>query len=179
MHEANKMKLPIRVLLTAIAATASLAACKHTATKPVAPTDSSSNSMPDTHAANTGRYSGPGDLDSDSCLRQRVVYFDLDHAEIKSEFQAQIACHAAYLRQFPGARVTLEGNADERGTREYNLGLGERRGNAVSSAIGSAGASSSQLNVVSYGEERPTCKDHSEGCWQKNRRVEIVYTSKQ
>jgi peptidoglycan-associated lipoprotein len=75
--------------------------------------------------------------------------------------------------------VTLEGNADERGTREYNLGLGERRGNAVDSALSAAGASASQLNVVSYGEERPVCKEHNEGCWQKNRRVEIVYTAKQ
>ena len=131
-------------------------------------------------AAPTGpaKYT-PADLDTDACLRQRVVYFDFDKSEIKPEFQAQIACHAKYLHQFAGARVTLEGNADERGTREYNLGLGERRGNAVSSAMGAAGASSSQLNVVSYGEERPVCKDHSEGCWQKNRRVEIVYTSKQ
>jgi len=73
----------------------------------------------------------------------------------------------------------LQGNADERGTREYNLGLGERRSNAVSGALGAAGASTAQLNVVSYGEERPVCKDHSEDCWQKNRRVEVVYTSKQ
>ncbi len=179
MHEANKMKLPIRVLLTAVVATASLAACKHTAVKPNQTSDTTSSHLADTQPSSGGPYRGPSDLDSDAGLRQRVVYFDLDHAEIKSEFQAQIACHAAYLRQFPGARVTLEGNADERGTREYNLGLGERRGNVVSSAIGSAGASSSQLNVVSYGEERPTCKDHNEGCWQKNRRVEIVYTSKQ
>ena len=63
-----------------------------------------------------------------------------------------------YLRQFPEARVRLEGNADERGSREYNLGLGERRGNAVQSALSAAGASSSQLNVVSYGEERPVCR---------------------
>ena len=173
------MKLPIRVLLTAAVASATLIACSSNKTKPVAPTSDTSSSVAETHPSSTGRYNGPGDLDTDSCLRQRVVYFDLDHAEIKPEFQAQIACHAAYLRQFPGARVTLEGNADERGTREYNLGLGERRGNAVSSAVGAAGASSSQLNVVSYGEERPTCKDHNEGCWQKNRRVEIVYTSKQ
>ena len=127
---------------------------------------------------NGGKYTVDS-LDSDSCLRQRVVYFDFNETAIKPEFQAAIACHAAYLRQFPGARVTREGNADERGTRQYNLGLGERRGNAVSSAVGSAGASSSQLNVVSYGEERPVCKDHSEGCWAKNRRVEIVYTAKQ
>ncbi len=125
----------------------------------------------------TGKYTRES-LDTDSCLRQRVVYFDLDQTEIKPEFQAQIACHAAYLRQFPEARVRLEGNADERGSREYNLGLGERRGNAVQSALSGAGASSSQLNVVSYGEERPVCRQHDESCWSKNRRVEIIYTAK-
>lgn len=130
-----------------------------------------------TERATSGKYTRDS-LDTDACLRQRVVYFDFDKSEIKPEFQAQMACHAEYLRQFPDARVTLEGNADERGTREYNLGLGERRGNAVQSALSAAGASSGQLNVVSYGEERPTCKEHNEGCWSKNRRVEIVYTAK-
>ncbi len=173
------MNFPVRVLLTAAVASATLVACSSNKTKPPVTTgDTGTTTTTTTDRNPPGRYTVDS-LDSDSCLRQRVVYFDFDHAEIKPEFQAQIACHAAYLRQFPGARVTLEGNADERGTREYNLGLGERRGNAVSSAVGAAGASSSQLNVVSYGEERPTCKDHNEGCWQKNRRVEIVYTSKQ
>ena len=135
------------------------------------------------NTASTDRPSEAGgykesDLNSDSCLRQRVIYFDLDKTEIKGEFQAQISCHAKFIRQFPNYNVTLEGNADERGSREYNLGLGERRGNAVQSALSSAGAGSSQLNVVSYGEERPTCKDHSEDCWGKNRRVELVYTAK-
>ena len=125
----------------------------------------------------SGRYT-ESSLETDACLRQRVVYFDLDKTEIKSEFQAQISCHAAFLRQFPNYAVTLEGNADERGSREYNLGLGERRGNAVQSALSSAGASGSQLNVVSYGEERPVCKEHGEGCWSKNRRVELVYSKK-
>ncbi|HEX4479573.1 MAG TPA: peptidoglycan-associated lipoprotein Pal [Rudaea sp.] len=173
------MKLPVRVLLTAAVASATLVACSSNKPKPQPPvTQTGTDTMTDRNTNNGGKYTVES-LDTDSCLRQRVVYFDFDHSEIKPEFQAQIACHASYLRQFPGARVTLEGNADERGTREYNLGLGERRGNAVSSALGSSGASSSQLNVVSYGEERPTCKDHNEGCWQKNRRVEIVYTSKQ
>jgi peptidoglycan-associated lipoprotein len=171
------MKLPIRVILTAVVASAALAACAGHNTKPPAADNAQpqATSQPEN---NGGKYTVDS-LDSDSCLRQRVVYFDFDKSEIKPEFQAQIACHAAYLRQFPGARVTLEGNADERGTREYNLGLGERRGNAVDSALAAAGASSSQLNVVSYGEERPVCKEHNEGCWQKNRRVEIVYTAKQ
>ena len=130
-----------------------------------------------TERATSGKYTRDS-LDTDACLRQRVVYFDFDKSEIKPEFQAQMACHAEYLRQFPDARASLEGHADERGTREYNLGLGERRGNAVQSALSAAGASSGQLNVVSYGEERPTCKEHNEGCWSKNRRVEIVYTAK-
>lgn len=130
-----------------------------------------------TERATSGKYTRDS-LDTDACLRQRVVYFDFDKSEIKPEFQAQMACHAEYLRQFPDARVTLEGNADERGSREYNLGLGERRGNAVSSALTAAGATSSQLNVVSYGEERPVCRQHNEECWSKNRRVEIVYTAR-
>ncbi|MGH8041276.1 MAG: peptidoglycan-associated lipoprotein Pal [Rudaea sp.] len=170
------MKLPIRITLTAVVASVALAACAGKNTKP--PAAAQAEQQATTHSENTGKYSVES-LDTDSCLRQRVVYFDFDKSEIKPEFQAQIACHADYLRQFPGARVTLEGNTDERGTREYNLGLGERRGNAVDSALGAAGASSSQLNVVSYGEERPVCKEHNESCWQKNRRVEIVYTAKQ
>lgn len=172
------MKLPFRVILTALAASAALAACSGTKTKPPPPPPPSETTAPMTAPTTGGRYTVDS-LDSDSCLRQRVIYFDLDKTDIHSEFQAAISCHAAYLRQFPGARVTLEGNADERGTREYNLGLGERRGNSVSSALGTAGASTSQLNVVSYGEERPVCREHGESCWQKNRRVEIVYTSKQ
>lgn len=171
------MKLPIRVLLTAVVASASLVACQKSAVKPP-PGSTTSDTSTSTSKGQGGNKYTRESLDTDSCLRTRVVYFDFDKSEIRGEFQAAIACHAEFLREFPNARVTLEGNADERGTREYNMGLGERRGNAVSSALGAAGASSSQLNVVSYGEERPVCKEHSEGCWQKNRRVEIVYTSK-
>ena len=172
------MKFPVRVILTAAIASATLVACTGNTKKPPPPTPAAEPSAPMTAPASTGHYTVDS-LDSDSCLRTRIVYFDLDKTDIHPEFEAAIACHAAYLRQFPGARVTLEGNADERGTREYNLGLGERRGNSVSSALGTAGASTSQLNVVSYGEERPVCREHGESCWQKNRRVEIVYTAKQ
>ncbi len=124
-----------------------------------------------------GMY-GPEDLDSDACLRQRVVYFDYDQSDIGGEAGAILACHAKYLKDRPSAMVTLGGHADERGSREYNLGLGERRGNAVSSALQAQGGSGSQLNVVSYGEEQGTCSDTSEDCWAKNRRVEIAYTAK-
>jgi peptidoglycan-associated lipoprotein len=170
------MKLPVRFLLTTVVATAALAACSSNKPKTTPPPVTDTTAV--TSTTTGGKYTVES-LDTDACLRQRVIYFDLDKTDIHSEFQAAIACHAAYLRQFPGARVTLEGNCDERGTREYNLGLGERRGNSVQGALGGAGASTSQLNVVSYGEERPVCREHGESCWQKNRRVEIVYTSKQ
>ncbi|MGH8172412.1 MAG: peptidoglycan-associated lipoprotein Pal [Rhodanobacteraceae bacterium] len=164
-------------ILFALVLVAAVGACakKKVKPEPAPPVEQTVQTQSTTES--TGRYTRDS-LDSDSCLRQRVVYFDLDQTQIKPEFQAQIACHAAYMRQFPEARVRLEGNTDERGSREYNLGLGERRGNAVQSALTAAGASSSQLNVVSYGEERPVCRAHDESCWSKNRRVEIVYTTK-
>ena len=121
---------------------------------------------------------GPEDLDTDACLRQRVVYFDFDQDALRPEFQAVVACHAKYLQDRPSSRMSLEGNADERGSREYNQGLGERRGNAVSSAVQANGGAGGQITVVSYGEERPTCTESTEECWAKNRRVEIVYTAK-
>jgi peptidoglycan-associated lipoprotein len=107
-----------------------------------------------------------------------VVYFDFDRADIRPEAAEILACHGKYLRDRPSAMITLEGHADERGTREYNLGLGERRGNAVSAALQANGGSAGQLNVVSYGEERPVALGHDESAWSQNRRVEIVYTAK-
>jgi len=167
----TSLRLAIAALLCVTAV-----GCAKKAVKPTGGSDTGTTSQATTdRPSDSGAYT-ESDLNSDSCLRQRVIYFDLDRTEIRGEFQAQIACHSKFIRQFPNYNVTLEGNADERGSREYNLGLGERRGNAVQSALSSAGAPGNQLNVVSYGEERPTCKDHSESCWSKNRRVEIVYT---
>ena len=166
-----------KALLVAVMCTAAVACSKKV--KEVPPTDTGAGTAPVTETGPTtpGMY-GPNDLDTDACLRQRVVYFDFDQDTLRPEFQAAMACHAKYLRDRPSARMSLEGNADERGSREYNLGLGERRGNAVSSALQANGGSGSQITVVSYGEERPTCNDSSEDCWAKNRRVEIVYTAK-
>ena len=169
------MKKIARVVIAALLV-AGVAACAKKNVKPPPPVEEVPQSTTTQSVETTGKYTRDS-LDTDSCLRQRVVYFDLDQTMIKPEFQAQIACHAAYLRQFPEARVRLEGNADERGSREYNLGLGERRGNAVASALEAAGASSDQIKVVSYGEERPVCREHNESCWHQNRRVNIVYTT--
>ena len=166
-----------RVLMLSLMSVAVLAGCKKDV-KPTPPADTTTTAPTTPTGPTTSGMYGPGDLDTDACLRQRVVYFDLDQDALKPEFQAIMGCHAKYLRDRPSSRITLEGHADERGSREYNLGLGERRGNAVSSALQANGGSGSQLTVVSYGEERPTCTESSEDCWAKNRRVEIVYTAK-
>jgi len=171
------MNATTRVLLTALLCTAAVACSKKVKEVPPPATPTAPPTTETAPAPTPGVY-GPQDLDTDACLRTRVVYFDFDKDTIKPEFQAAMACHAKYLRDRPSARMTLEGNTDERGSREYNMGLGERRGNAVSSALQANGGGASQLNVVSYGEERPTCTDSNEDCWGKNRRVEIVYTAK-
>ena len=170
------MNTTSRVLLAAAIAL-SLAACAKKVKEEPPVVDTTPPVTDTAPAADDGLYS-PEDLDTDSCLRQRVVYFDLDQDSVKPEFAAILACHAKYLQDRPSSRITLEGNADERGTREYNLGLGERRGNAVSSALQGNGGSASQLTVVSYGEERPVNTDSNESAWAQNRRVEIVYTAK-
>lgn len=140
----------------------------------------------DTTPVETSSYGGATDYtspegfdDPQNLLYKRVVYFDFDQSRIKAEYRDIIAAHATYLSANGGARVTLEGHADERGTREYNLGLGERRGNAVADVMDAQGASSSQLSVVSYGEERPVANCSDESCWSRNRRVEIIYTRQQ
>jgi peptidoglycan-associated lipoprotein len=169
------MNKTVRVALVALLCVGAAACSKKQEVKPAPPAP---EPAPMTQPAqNDGKYT-PADLDTDACLRQRVVYFDFDKTEIKPEFQQIMACHAKYLQDRPSAQIRLEGNTDERGTREYNLGLGERRGNAVSDALQAAGGSASQLNVVSYGKEKPVCREHNEDCWSKNRRVEIVYTAK-
>ena len=170
------MNTTSRVLLAALLCTAAVACSKKV--KEVPPPVTATPEAPITQPTDTAGVFGPEDLDTDACLRNRIVYFDFDMDNVRPEFQDEMACHAKYLRDRPSSRMTLEGNADERGSREYNMGLAERRGNAVSSAIQANGGSGGQMEVVSYGEERPVCTESSENCWQRNRRVEIVYTVK-
>lgn len=164
-------------LLMAAAVCVAMAACARQVQEEAPTTTPPPPAPPPTAPVTDGAYQ-PSDLDSDSCLRQRVVYFDFDRDNLRSEFQQIINCHAKYLRDRSSARITLEGHTDERGSREYNLGLGERRGNSVRDALQAAGGSAGQQNVVSYGEERPTCTDSAESCWSQNRRVEIIYTAR-
>lgn len=124
-------------------------------------------------------YTNADNFDNpESLLSKRVIYFDFDKSTVLPQYRSIVEAHAAYLASSASARMTLEGHADERGTREYNLGLGERRGNAVSGLMSAQGGRGSQMNVVSYGEERPTCRVSDEECWAMNRRVEIVYTAR-
>ena len=103
-----------------------------------------------------------------------VVYFEYDSSEIRSEYLPVVAAHAGYLVKYPTARVRLEGHTDERGSREYNIGLGERRAQTVRRALQAQGVAESQIATVSYGEERPAVEGTDEAAYAKNRRVELV-----
>jgi peptidoglycan-associated lipoprotein len=113
--------------------------------------------------------------DPQSLLAERLVYFDFDRDTVRPEFIPMLEAHARYLSQNPGARLRLEGHTDERGTREYNLALGERRAQAVRRIMTLNGARDAQLDVISYGEEMPVAFTQTEESWARNRRVELVY----
>jgi peptidoglycan-associated lipoprotein len=109
-------------------------------------------------------------------LQQKsVVYFDYDSSEIAQQYVPVVAAHAAYLVKYPTARVRLEGHTDERGSREYNIGLGERRAQTVRRALLVQGVAEAQITTVSYGEERPAVEGADEAAYGQNRRVEFVY----
>lgn len=113
---------------------------------------------------------GPG-----AAKENRVIYFDYDSFTVKSEYNAIIQANAKYLVGNPASKVRLEGHADERGSREYNIGLGEKRAQAVRNALMLQGAASDQISTVSYGEERPAVTGSDEEAYSLNRRVDIVY----
>jgi peptidoglycan-associated lipoprotein len=114
--------------------------------------------------------------DPNNVLSKRSVYFDYDKYDIKPEFKPLVEAHAQYLRANPGAKMLIQGNADERGSREYNVGLGQRRSDTVKRALLLLGAKEAQIEAVSLGEEKPVCTDHAEGCWSKNRRDDMLYS---
>lgn len=124
-----------------------------------------------------GSWRGKSVDDPTSPLSKRIIYFDYDSDEVRDEYRATLEAHAAYLAE-KRATATLEGNTDERGSREYNLGLGERRAQAVRRLMTAYGAGGNQLRTVSFGEEKPAVDGSDESAWSLNRRVEIIYGSR-
>ena len=166
------------VLLMILAASLAVAGCKPKAVKPDPNAANTSQSGADTsgvgHAsASEEGAEAPGP--QEGLLAKRTIYFDFDSSEIRGEGADIVAAHAKYLSKNIGMKVRLEGHTDERGSREYNIGLGERRAQAVRRALLLQGAAESQLSTVSYGEERPAAAGSDEAAWTKNRRVELVY----
>lgn len=119
-------------------------------------------------------YRGPWE-DPSNPLYKRTIYFDYDSAEIKPAYLDLIRTHSAYLGTTSSQRVTLEGNTDERGTREYNLALGDRRAESVRQLMLAEGVAPDQMATLSYGEENPADPGHTEAAWRQNRRVIIQY----
>ncbi|MBB1091996.1 peptidoglycan-associated lipoprotein Pal [Rhodopseudomonas palustris] len=110
-----------------------------------------------------------------SAVYQKIVYFDYDASTIEPQYADLLRAHIGFLRQKPGARVMLQGHTDERGTRSYNLALGDRRTDAVRGFLLAEGVPAGQITTLSYGEERPADAGHDERAWSLNRRVELVY----
>jgi peptidoglycan-associated lipoprotein len=155
-----------------------LGACK---SKP--PTLPDASNTPEQTDTQTGRTTDtdvtrgdPNEAAKQEAIRTgTIVYFEYDRAEIKAEFVPIVTAHAKYLNTNSSNKVRLEGHSDERGSREYNIGLGERRAQAVRRALMLQGVTEAQITTVSYGEERPSVQGSEESAYAKNRRVELVY----
>jgi peptidoglycan-associated lipoprotein len=113
--------------------------------------------------------------DPASILAKRSVYFPFDVSAVQEVDKPVVMAHAKYLSEHPDHKVRVEGNADERGSNEYNLALGQRRAESVKKMLQLGGAKASQIETVSYGEEKPVCTEHNEACWSQNRRSDIKY----
>jgi peptidoglycan-associated lipoprotein len=176
------------ILIAAFAVTMSalFAACTTTPTdeqKPADVVDKGSPTKPETSRVApvdvTGKPSAIGVnplKDPNNILSKRTVYFDFDKFDVKEEYRPIVEAHAKYLRDNPGSKVLIQGNADERGSREYNVGLGQRRSDSVKKMMTLLGVKDAQIESVSLGEEKPACSEHSEDCWAKNRRGEVLYS---
>jgi len=177
------MKIRTLVMLLSLSV---LFACSSTGEKPDdVVVEDQSEAVTDAAGADAGAQAYGADEDAgaaldplndpSSQLSVRIIYFAYDSSEVRPEFRPAIEAHARYLAANPNTIVTLEGHADERGSREYNLALGENRANSVKRQLSLLGASAGQIRTVSYGEERPAVDGHDESAWSQNRRVVIVY----
>ena len=182
------MRKTVLLMAVAMVGALALAGCSHRA-KPTTASQTSTavpelpqssgadNSSAGAGSANATQAGGGAGAANAAQLSNRVIYFDFDNSEIKPEYTDLVATHARNLVANASIKVRLEGHTDERGSREYNIGLGERRAQAVKRALMLQGVGESQITTVSYGEERPAVTGHTEEAWAKNRRVEIVYVN--
>jgi peptidoglycan-associated lipoprotein len=166
-------------VLLIVAGALALAGCpKKPTTIPDAQTPESTGattSPSDSSSVGSSTQSGDEAARAEAERAGTLVYFDYDRAEIKPEYVPIVTAHAKYLNGNSARKVRLEGHSDERGSREYNIGLGERRAQAVRRALMLQGVNESQITTVSYGEERPAVQGSDEAAYAKNRRVELVY----
>lgn len=123
----------------------------------------------------SGSNLGPEFSDPNNPLSKQVIYFELDSSQVKQDYVPVVAAHARYLAAHPNQHVILAGHADERGSSEYNIALGEQRAKAVERMMRSQGVTAGQLEIVSYGEEKPAVSGNDESAWQMNRRTEVGY----
>ncbi len=138
---------------------------------PVVPADQSAKSR----GLTKDEFAGSPLRDPKSILSKRSIFFDYDSNLVKDEYKPVVSAHARYLQQNGGRKMRVEGNADDRGSREYNLALGQRRADAVKQMMQVLGVKADQIETVSFGEEKARCADASESCWSQNRRGDIVY----
>ncbi len=172
-------KQPRHALLLACAmAGMFLSACTSTQERPSQPSGSDGRVTTKPVTIDGGLDGTPVDPNSVAgrAPRERVIYFDFDTAQIRPQYLSVITAHGRFLAQNPTGKVRLEGHTDERGTREYNVALGEGRAVSISRMMQLQGVSPSQISVISFGEELPVEEGQSEGSWAQNRRVNIIYS---
>jgi len=168
-------------LMSLLLAAFVLAGCSSTSTEPVPEPEPVEQPAPVEPApqqpepAQSDFDSSGNPVGADGRPLSRTFYFAYDKAVLKPSDLGALEVHAQILRRNPDSSVVLEGHCDERGTREYNLALGERRSDAVSSFLMSAGVSSRQIETVSYGEEQPADPGHNDSAWERNRRAVMIY----
>ena len=169
-------KAPILLLVTSAALALSACAKKAPPELPKPPQDTTPTPTP-TPPPPTPTPSGPrpgSQADFIASVTSDRIFFDTDKSDVDDADKSTLQSQAAWLQKYPQVRVTIEGHADERGTREYNLALGERRANAAKNYLASLGVDAGRLTVISYGKERPDALGSDEGSWAKNRRAVSV-----
>ncbi|HEY4372386.1 MAG TPA: peptidoglycan-associated lipoprotein Pal [Burkholderiales bacterium] len=159
---------------------AMLAACSSTPKNNVPIKDATTTSQGNNNGADADRIPPVVAPTADEELMQgvlakRSVYFDLDSFVVKDEYRSLVEAHANFMKRHGDRRVVIEGNTDERGSREYNLALGQKRSEAVRRALATLGVPDRQVEAISYGEERPKATGHDETAWAENRRADITY----